>query len=797
MQSNRNLLNPKRVKGWIFDVYPSGHGEFAVWIITENGERIQFTDTFKPKIYVAGKEESLERLAAQFLCDRRIISWDFVQRYTKATDAEASRILEIVLEDCRKLPAFTQKVLKSGRYLGYNIFNCDLKYEQLYFYHHDIFPLALVEVESENTRLKYTLLDSTEAVDYSVPSLRVLKLDVEIAKQGKISKFSDPIGKITTSQSDRRETIDSGDEKDKLLQLVQAIKEFDPDIIVTKGGDSYLFAYLVRRATINGVIDKLVLGRDNIPLIVKNLRGKTLFSYGRSFYRAPMRRLFGRVHIDERNTFILSECGLDGLFEIARACRVSLHTAARSSIGSSMSSIQFYQAMKNNVLIPRNKSIPEAFKSALELLIGDRGGFVYEPEVGIHDDVGEIDFSSMYPMLMVNNNISAETVMCKCCSASKLRIPELGYNICEKEVGIVPKTLKTIIAKRLVYRKLNSETEDERLKEVYDNRQTALKWILVTCFGYLGYKNARFGTVDGHIGVCAFGRDAFLKASRIAEDKGFRIIHGIVDSLWLKKKGASNEEYETLCKEISEKTKIPLGFEGFYRWIVFLPSKMHPNVGVLNRYYGTMENGKIKARGLEVRRRDTPPFVRSAQTEMLKVLAKAKNSTEFRTKIPDALNVLRKYRNKLLNGEVPVWDMIITKHLSKNPKKYKQMVSQVIAAKQLMQEGAKVPAGKNVKFLFTSAENRRYERRVRAEELIEKNTELDVKKYLLLLYASAANMFSPFGYSAKTIYDEVRGQRQTPLTSETIEEKNAVKNTLETKKAMLSSSTEPSESIST
>jgi DNA polymerase elongation subunit (family B) len=92
------------------------------------------------------------------------------------------------------------------------------------------------------------------------------------------------------------------------------------------------------------------------------------------------------------------------------------------------------------------------------------------------------------------------------------------------------------------------------------------------------------------------------------------------------------------------------------------------------------------------------------------------------------------------------------------------MVGQVIAAKQLIEEGADVAAEKNVRFLITSAENKHYERRVAAEELIEKNTNSDVKKYLLLLYASAANMFSPFGYSAKAIYDEARGHRQIRLT---------------------------------
>jgi DNA polymerase-2 len=65
--------------------------------------------------------------------------------------------------------------------------------------------------------------------------------------------------------------------------------------------------------------------------------------------------------------------------------------------------------------------------------------------------------------------------------------------------------------------------------------------------------------------------------------------------------------------EISRATHVPLNFEGRYRWIVFLPSKIHPNVGVLNRYYGVMERGKIKVRGLDIRRRDTPRLVYNAR----------------------------------------------------------------------------------------------------------------------------------------------------------------------------------------
>jgi DNA polymerase elongation subunit (family B) len=365
---------------------------------------------------------------------------------------------------------------------------------------------------------------------------------------------------------------------------------------------------------------------------------------------------------------------------------------------------------------------------------------------------------------MVKKNISAETVLCKCCPNSRRRIPELNYRICEKRKGIVPKALALVVSKRLHYKRMREEVQDPVLREVYDKRQVALKWILVTCFGYLGYRNAKFGTVDGHLGVCAFGRDTFLRAARMAEARGFTVIHGIVDSLWLKKENATITEYTELCKEVSEKIDVPLNFEGRYKWIVFLPSKMHPNIGVLNRYYGVMENGEVKVRGIEVRRRDTPRFVYNAQMEMIKILASANDSKQFMEKIPATLKVVREYRQRLLNGDVPIWALIITKHLSKHPKKYKQRVSQVIAAEQLMKEGAEIHAGKNIRFLFTSSENKRHERRVKAEQLIEDGVNPDTRKYLLLLYASAASLLSFAGYTAKSVYDAVRGCYRKRIT---------------------------------
>lgn len=73
-----------------------------------------------------------------------------------------------------------------------------------------------------------------------------------------------------------------------------------------------------------------------------------------------------------------------------------------------------------------------------------------------------------------------------------------------------------------------------------------------------------------------------------------------MDSLWVK-----GQEPEKLCEIVSREIGIPLELKGEFRWIVFLPNKSN-GAGALNRYYGVMANGKLKVRGIETRRSDTP-----------------------------------------------------------------------------------------------------------------------------------------------------------------------------------------------
>ena len=112
------------------------------------------------------------------------------------------------------------------------------------------FRLAFVEVEALQVRLKlHACWIVWKAQTTVIPQLRVLRLAVDVAKKGAIPNFDDAIAKIRFKLDDKEEvTIDYGDEATKLLQLVYAVNELDPDIILTSAGDSYLFPYLIQKS---------------------------------------------------------------------------------------------------------------------------------------------------------------------------------------------------------------------------------------------------------------------------------------------------------------------------------------------------------------------------------------------------------------------------------------------------------------------------------------------------------------------------------------------------------------------
>ena len=272
----------------------------------------------------------------------------------------------------------------------------------------------------------------------------------------------------------------------------------------------------------------------------------------------------------------------------------------------------------------------------------------------------------------------------------------------------------------------------------------------------MGFKNARFGRIDAHIATCAFSRQILRTAVAIAESRGFKLVHGIVDSMWLKKTGATPLEYEDLCREIEDKLNFPIAFEGLYNWIVFLNSHTNPRIPVLNRYYGALQNGRFKQRGIELRRHDTPGIVRRCQSDMLALFAHAENSEGFMALIPEALSIVKSYANMIRDGAVPIDELTVEKRLSKNLNEYQNMVPQAIAAQHLTREGREAHAGQGLTYIMTCNRSRITQNRALPVELVGENYPVDSEWYVDLLLASTANMLLPFGYTTDAMKEHIR-----------------------------------------
>lgn len=712
----------------------------VVWLKRPDGSVARLEDDWRHSVYAGGDLVNLQALAKNKDVAQLVFSHSLEHRQERITDLDKSTVLRMELAKSTSALTLAELVERAG---DFRLYNVDILPTQAYFYDLDAFTLARCRIRPQGGRLAYDLEDSQMNTDYELPDLKIMHLDAAVRKSGRLPKFDDRIDSILLSVGDERIEIESQSETDILTETISAVQSLDPDFVFTAGGDAFLFPYLIHRAQSNSV--PLILGRDQTPLNRLKKEGITYFSYGRIHYRPSTIKLRGRVHIDTQNSFILDETGLQGLYEVTRLCRMPLHTASRASIGRCMTSLQFYHAWKKGLLVPWKPELAEQYKTFRQLLVADRGGLIYEPEIGVHEQAAEFDFASLYPNIMLKKNLSGETVDCACCPDSDRVVPEVGYRICKKTC-IVPLSLDVILKKRAEYKRLKAASEGEE-KEVYDARQTALKWILVTSFGYLGFNNSKFGRIDAHIAVCAYDRQVLKQATRVAERSGFRVMHGIVDSLWVRKPSAEKGDYLQLKDAVERATGFDITFEGRYKWVAFLPSKASAAVPVPNRYFGLFDDGSIKVRGIEVRRHDTPEFFARCQAEVLNKMAKGDTEKQVRELMPEVDSIFVKYADALRSGRVPLDELLFTKQLSKASSEYSNRKTvEVDAVRQLEAEGRPLRAGEVIRYVITDYRAKHGPRSV-PEELLEQGTAYDAQRYLVLLARICDSVTLPFGHS--------------------------------------------------
>ena len=719
--------------GWLFDLYCRGRN-IVLWFIHKDGSHTRLIDPFTPEIYLSGKDLESCVQAMVRAGDGEAVGWTERRDFwtNQLSPVFAVRVLRPETWK-QRLPGYAERFPR----VIWN--NADLMPEQVYCYNRDLFPLAWCEFEGDGDKIvSLRVMDDRWDTKFLAPPFRVVELSGEGSLLGKHPRLQS----LSLSYEGQVLCFDA---EDCLLEGFQhTLDRIDPDVIRTTNGDSFLFPLLYRMADLTCF--PLSLDRDPSPKRKIITDGQSYFTYGRIAYQAPEYSLYGRWHLDAQNSFVMGHAGLEGLLETARLSRLPPQRIARRSIGTGITSIQLDIAYREGYLVPWKKTRPEPWKSANQLLQSDRGGMVYSPICGIHENVVELDFVSMYPAIMAEKNVSPETVNCGCCHNGK--VPEIGYTICEKRRGLVSESLAPIIKKRIAYKVLREEAKkagDLEAYNRYDERASALKWSLVCCFGYLGYRNARFGCIEAHESVSAYSREYLTVAREICEDRGWRLLHANVDSVWIVKPGFQRDEIELLCKAIDAATGLSIALEGVYNWIAFLPSRQVADRPVPTRYFGAFDDLTLKYRGVECRRHDIPLFIKEAQLTILKQLALATDIAAYRAMAPKILEAIAEMEEGLWRQEVSLDRLVVHQTLSQPLENYRGHGPQAIAARQALRAGLKLHGGEALDYIITSADNPDRERRIRLVALLDADATYDPVAYIRLLRRAMNTLLWPAG----------------------------------------------------
>ncbi|WP_338728485.1 type B DNA-directed DNA polymerase [Haladaptatus sp. DJG-WS-42] len=691
--------------------------EVVEWRKTPDAVAATRVTEYHPRIYVAGPTDARDWLEARLRTDPKVAHLCTKQWRLDLRSATPDSVLRVDIEridDVQPLACELRHTHERGRFAPgtFRLFNVDFAPQFRYCLEEDVDPTPAHPLSTFSIRLSEKALADGD--------LSHIIIDGEDVK---------------------------GAESAVLQALSHRLDRADPDVLVVSNGD--VIPLLGRKAEEHDV--SLSLGR--LPGWSQLAGENTYQSYGQVGFSAARYTVPGRVVLDTSNSFLWSKSSLDGLLDLVHRSWRPLQETGWGSIGTILTSIQIREALSRGVLIPWNKWDPEQFKDVRTLHAADRGGFIFEPRVGLHENVYEVDFASLYPTIICRHNISPETVCCPC-DREHAVVPELGYELCDRP-GFLPEVLQPILDDRAEFkaRLAQNPSEDERAS--LEARSSALKWILVTCFGYQGYRNAKFGRIECHEALNAYARDILLRSKVHLERAGWNIVHGIVDSLWVTARDPAPTPIEEVAQTVSDDIGIRLEFENHYDWVCFVPRRGAPG-GALTKYFGKIaDEDAFKIRGIEARQRSTPAFVREVQSDLLDTLDSHRDAAAVCDRLRQHLRVLRQ-------GDVDPKSLVIRKRVSKPLAGYSQRTHTVSALQRYANHGMARNPGQDVRYVVVN-DGARSAERVRLH--FEECDSYDADYYETLLIRATESVVSPLGWNRERIRRYLRGDRQLGLSA--------------------------------
>lgn len=436
---------------------------------------------------------------------------------------------------------------------------------------------------------------------------------------------SDHPGTMKVKAGDRPFVLE-GPERQIIGDLFDIVQSSDPDVILFPDYDNWS-ARICAWADEWGMQNTLSRSGK-----FRSLSSRSYFSYGRMEHRLGARMPEGRLIIDTRQSFMYREGDIRGILLASRLTGLSPNLTCRLTPGTLVSSYEVYEALVRGIAVPFRKSDAEAHRNLEDMRLDYRGGLTLQPDPGVYEGVIQIDFTSFYPSIIVKYNLSPETIG---------RSDREGF-------------LATVLGPLLM---LRLETKRRKKDEHrFAGMDDILKWMLVTCFGYTGYKNARFGRIEVHENITLKATEILQDCISLIKEMDGKVLHAIIDCLFVQQCSPAD-----ITRAVEERTGFHTEYET-YDWIVFLPQA--DGTGSYGNYYGRLRSGEMKYRGVAARRRNSPPYIQKMQKELFTLMATAYGAEELVRLQSDARAVHSRYRDGIADADTD--DLVITRRIGRD-----------------------------------------------------------------------------------------------------------------------------------
>jgi DNA polymerase I len=775
-----------RLDFWLLDLNHEAHeGKSAIWLwgVTHDNKRVLVIDpNFQSYFYLLPKKgQDVDQLKDRIEIEKPHPSVERVVIEKRKRLAEEMQVLKVFCKDADTLEKCARECVKQ---LGVEAsFEDRLRYSIKYQNEFEIRPCQWYSVEGTESkvdpgnchvdRVFETSGHPVPIARENAPKLRLLSFSIlAVSPTGSPSPLRDSVKLIAWKNSEGKAgTIESENDSDNEIieGLSEIFRKFDPDVVFSFGGNTFDWPYLIKRA--GKAKAKLSAGRDEGPARQSlyghfSLTGRAnvdLLDFSQDIYDVKIKTvenvakflgveastptideteyydrwtgkdrssLVGQIETQATSVFNVGEDALDYTLQLSNLSALPPDQVLAAAVGFRVDSYLMMEAHRLGELIPSREELN---------IIPYRGAIVLEPSVGLHDSVAVLDFSAMYPSLMVKYNISPDTLVNEG-GEDVFEVPEVGHHFRKSPPGFYKIVLTQLIESRQAAKREAAGTpRGTREHKILKAREKATKVITNATYGYAGWAGSRWYSREVAESAAALGRDTINKSIDIAKILRLKVLYGDTDSLFV--------EYEEklvnrFIKEIDKNIGLEINLGQLYKRILFTEAK--------KKYAGLLEDGELDVIGMEAIRGDWSNLARNVQNEVLRLVLQDGNPVKAKSYVIGLAKDLE-------SAKVPKFSLVIWKTLTKRPDEYEVNAPHVEVARKMAKEGWPVSVGDKVGFIITKKPGKLYQK---AEPHFKVSLDqVDYEYYVHnQIVPAASRVLEVFGIAEKDLLGTSRGQ---------------------------------------